>query len=137
MNRSDLQNLTKLRLKEARNLIKNKMYSGAYYLSGYAIECAIKSCIAKKINQYDFPNKFLAIDSYTHDYIKLLKAADLSNPLSNEVRVNSNFSVKWSVVKDWNASSRYELHNSKKARDMYNSIVNKKYGVLKWIMQYW
>ncbi len=48
MNRSDFQRLTRLRLDEAKVLLANERYQGAYYLIGYAVECALKACIAKQ-----------------------------------------------------------------------------------------
>jgi HEPN domain-containing protein len=47
VNRNGLQDLSKVRLKEATALLNLRMYDGAYYLAGYAVECALKACIAK------------------------------------------------------------------------------------------
>lgn len=57
MNRADLQALSRLRIKEARLLLKHRQFEGAYYLTGYAIECALKAAIAKRTAKYDFPDK--------------------------------------------------------------------------------
>lgn len=59
MNRADLQVLARLRLAEAKVLFDNRRYEGAYYLLGYAIECALKAYIAKQTKRYDFPEKNL------------------------------------------------------------------------------
>jgi hypothetical protein len=56
MNRADLQALADLRVKEATILLDANCFEGAYYLLGYAIECALKACIAKQIKQHDFPD---------------------------------------------------------------------------------
>jgi HEPN domain-containing protein len=48
MNRSDFHRLTEIRIKEAKVLLDRKCYEGAYYLAGYAVECALKACIAKE-----------------------------------------------------------------------------------------
>lgn len=55
MNRSDFQTLAETRLQEAKSLLDNGHYSGAYYLCGYAIEYALKACIAKQTKAEDFP----------------------------------------------------------------------------------
>ncbi len=81
MNRQDFQNLELIRLQEAKVLFQNGHYSGAYYLSGYVVECALKACIAKYTKEFDFPDKQLAIDSHTHDLIKLVKNAKLDKEL--------------------------------------------------------
>ena len=72
MNRKNLQTLTELRLKEAKVLLDQGFQDGAYYLLGYAVECALKSCIAKQFREYDFPDKKLVLDSHTHELSKLL-----------------------------------------------------------------
>jgi HEPN domain-containing protein len=137
MNRDDFQKLTKLRLKEARTLISNKNFDGAYYLSGYAVEFAIKSCIAKKTNRYDYPDLETVKKSHQHNLLNLIQVAGLLRALNAEINSNANFSTKWNVVKDWRETSRYEIHDKQKAKDIYNSIVNRKNGVLRWIKQYW
>lgn len=59
MNKTDLEQLADLRLAEAAALLgaTPPMPDGAYYLAGYAIECALKACIAKLTAQHDFPDK--------------------------------------------------------------------------------
>ena len=57
MNCKDLKELTRIRRKEARLLLRNRNYEGAYYLSGYIVECGLKVCIAKQTKKCDFPDK--------------------------------------------------------------------------------
>ena len=57
MTRNDFQRLALLRVKESRALLQRGFYKGAYYLSGYAVECALKACIAKKTQRHEFPDK--------------------------------------------------------------------------------
>ena len=47
MNRADLQKLAEERLADAELLLANGRFGGAYYLSGYVVECALKACIAQ------------------------------------------------------------------------------------------
>ena len=77
MNRTDLQQLARLRLREARVLLDNRHYEGAYYLLGYAIECAFKACIARQTRRFDFPDRKFVHDIYTHDLNKLLNVSGL------------------------------------------------------------
>ena len=65
MNRSVLQRLSQLRIDEAKALLAGGFPAGAYYLAGYAIECAFKACVAKRVQQYDFPDKAKVLQSYT------------------------------------------------------------------------
>jgi len=85
MNRTDLQRLTRLRLREARVLFDNRRYDGAYYLLGYAVECALKAYIAKQTKRYDFPDKKFVNDIYTHDLNKLLSVSGLESDYRKEI----------------------------------------------------
>ena len=49
MNRTDLQQPALTRLAEAKALLAAGFPAGAYYLAGYAVECALKACIAKDV----------------------------------------------------------------------------------------
>jgi HEPN domain-containing protein len=57
INRKGLQDLSKLRLNEAEALLRSNHPDGAYYLAGYAVECALKACISKRTQRYDFPDR--------------------------------------------------------------------------------
>jgi HEPN domain-containing protein len=56
MNRNDLRRLARIRLKEARALLEAKCLDGAYYLCGYAVECALKAGIAEVTRRSEFPD---------------------------------------------------------------------------------
>ena len=63
MNRFDFQRLAKIRIKEAGVLLEKRCYEGAYYLVGYAVECALKACIAKQTQRFEFPEKSRVLES--------------------------------------------------------------------------
>src|SRR2546429_1654600 len=90
MNRADLQRLSRLREQEAQVLLANGYFAGAYYLLGYAVECALKACIAKQIRRYDFLDRRLVNDSYTHDLEKLLNISGMKNTMQSEIQTNPN-----------------------------------------------
>lgn len=136
MNRRDLKNLALTRLKEVELLLKNRQYSGAYYLSGYVIECALKACIAKQTQEFDSPDKKTVMDSYTHDLEKLVKVAKLDKELKSILN-DPNFSLRWSMVKDWSEESRYQKHNRQKAIDIYLAITDPTHGVLQGLQQHY
>jgi HEPN domain-containing protein len=137
MNRNDLKDLAKIRVTEAKTLLNNWNYDGAYYLSGYVIECGLKACIAKQTKKYDFPNKRTVDESHTHDLTKLVKIAGLELALDTEIRSNVRFARNWAVVKDWSESSRYEKHTAQEAKDIYSAIMNRNNGVLRWVKHNW
>jgi HEPN domain-containing protein len=57
MNRADFQQLAELRLQDAEALLQAGRYEAAYYLAGYAIECALKACIAKRTEAESSPHE--------------------------------------------------------------------------------
>src|SRR5262249_955863 len=107
------------------------------YLAGYAIECAIKACIAKQTKRHDFPDKEIANKCYVHKLEPLIVLAGKSVELDIESKIDPAFAVHWTVVKNWSEQSRYELHAEKKARDMVLAVSDKKHGVLRWLKQHW
>lgn len=136
MKRSDLQKLALIRLKEAKVLLDNRQYSGAYYLSGYIVECALKACIAKQTGKFDFPDKKKVLDSYTHELEKLVNVAKLKDELKS-LKANPDFSPLWECVKEWSEESRYKKHNRQEATDIYLAIADPNHGVLQWLQQHW
>jgi hypothetical protein len=75
--RSTFQQLAELRLTEARLLLDNGLPSGAYYLAGYAIECALKARIAAEFRANEIPDKARVNSIYTHNLGILLGLAGL------------------------------------------------------------
>jgi HEPN domain-containing protein len=137
VNRNDLRSLVDVRIKEARTLLNKRFYDGAYYLTGYAVECGLKSCIAKRTRRYDFPNKRIVNDSYTHDLSQLIRVSDLQPALESEMQRDRAFEVNWAIVKDWNEGSRYEKHDRASAKNLFGAVTDNKHGVLKWLKHHW
>ena len=138
MNRQDLQRLSRIRSREARVLLDEGGFAGSYYLMGYSIECAVKAAIARQTKRYDFPNKRLANDSFTHDLKSLLQIAGLWQTLDTAMKSSPALGLNWAVVKDWNESSRYILTVSEsQARDLYSACTARTYGLLAWLKKYW
>lgn len=138
MNKTDLEKLVNIRIIEADVLLSSGKYPGAYYLVGYALECALKVCIAKRVKEYDFPDKDLAYASYSHKPLELIEAAGLKQKLLKKEKEDEDFSVNWAVAKDWKETSRYECNiEETSARDLYDAITDKNSGVLSWLKMYW
>lgn len=138
MNKSDLEKLVDIRVSEAKSLLVSGKYHGAYYLIGYAIECALKACIAKQVNQHDFPNKQLAMQSHTHKLTDLLGVAGLKQKLAEKESNDIDFRFNWAVAKDWSEESRYECNIEKtEANDLFNSATDTQSGILTWLRTYW
>jgi hypothetical protein len=138
MNRDDFQRLAQIRLDEAKKLLDSGMYNGAYYLCGYVVECALKACIAKKTNQYDFPPDRATTDLiYSHKFNSLFGAAGLKVQFNKDILTDKELGLNWNSVSPWTESSRYEIWSEQKARALYDAITDPSHGVLQWIAKYW
>jgi HEPN domain-containing protein len=137
MNRRDLQNLARVRLAEAKTLLGAAQYDGAYYLAGYAVECALKACFARAVERHSFPDLERVRKSYTHKITELVKLARLEPERVSIEAANPAFALNWSIVKDWNEISRYALHPEDEARSLYAAITNRPDGILTWIRRHW
>lgn len=136
-NRQIFRKLATIRLNEAKILLDNHKYSGAYYLCGYALECGLKACISKKIKRSQFPDLKFVSKSWVHDLNQLVNQAALSNDRENKMKSDKQFKINWGIVKDWDESSRYETINKREATDFYNAVADPSSGVLQWIKLNW
>jgi hypothetical protein len=138
MNRDDFRELSRLRLREAKVLLDNQCYEGAYYLMGYAVECALKACIAKHIRRYDFPEKKIVKDVFTHNLETLVRLAGLETQLKNQTSLNPLFADSWETMKDWSEESRYKpFIAAQDAAALYTAATHRRNGVLTWLKKYW
>ncbi len=116
-------------------MLENGYPSGAYYLAGYAAECAIKACIAKQTQRHDFPDKGRAIASYDHDIGKLLKTAGLDQA-ARDVR-QPDLAIHWKLVREWSVNSRYRVTTEAQAAALIRALEHRRYGVLRWLKLHW
>ena len=137
MNRKDLQSLSAVRLKEARALFKLGLPNGAYYLAGYAVECALKACVARKTLRHDFPDRGRVNDSYTHSLKKLVDVADLTKARQAHERADNAFLLNWQIAADWSEESRYRLFSLQQAEKLLVAVSDRNHGVIAWIRRYW
>jgi hypothetical protein len=138
VNRSDFQELAELHLQHAKALLDAQLYSGAYYMCGYVVECGLKACICKKTNQFDFfPKPDVVRSAYTHKPATLIRAAGINEDIENERRKDKELDVNWALVEQWSEDSRYESHEEHEALDLYNAVADQDHGVLACIKRYW
>lgn len=138
MKRDDFKMLSKLRRSEAKVLLDAGKYPGAYYLMGYSVECALKACIAKLVERYDFPQRDTR-DIYCHDLQKLLRSANLEAAYRAAVLHMPALAVNWATVKDWSEEQRYRVQPITKVetKDYYRACTARNNGVLTWIAKQW
>ena len=137
MKRQDFRELANLRLKEAQVLLRAGCWAGAYYLSGYAVECALKACIAKGTERYEFPDRKRVNSSHTHDLVELVRVADLNKPLHEATDYYEQFALNWAFVAKWSVEARYEQHSQAEAEQFLKAVRDRKYGVLPWLKKHW
>lgn len=139
MNRADFQALARHRLREARALRDRGLWSGCYYLSGIAVECAIKARIARATQRYDFPPNRKQVEKiYSHDLTELMKVAGLWTGLEHDMKSSPALDRNWTVVKDWHVDSRYNrLVTAQEALDLYGAVTQRNTGVLAWLRSRW
>ncbi len=139
MDRNDLKTLADARVADAQALIAAGRWPAAYYLLGYAVECALKAVAAKRFREHEVPDKQVVIDFYTHDLkTKLLGVAELGRPLETRLTADPSFQISWKQVCDWNEAKRYEPNIAEKsARDMLVAVTDPASGVLPWLKTQW
>lgn len=137
MNRINFQELAEIRIAEAEALLNQGKYDGAYYLAGYAVECALKACIARQTNQHDFPPKPESVRKYySHKLDELLDTAGLKPMRIAEALANANFNANWLSAIEWSEQSRYDRMSQAEAEDLIAAITDANHGVLPWIKRY-
>jgi HEPN domain-containing protein len=137
VNRKELQILSRTRLAEARTLLRAGYPDGAYYLAGYAIECALKACIAKATRRHEFPDKKAVDASHTHNLRDLVRVANLALTRLEAAKKNPAFQNHWDLVQGWSEHSRYRRNDAATAKALLKAIEDRKQGVFVWIRRHW
>lgn len=138
MDRTDLQRLAESRVADAEALLLAQRWAAAYYLLGYAVECALKACAARQFHESEVPDKTVVNDFYTHRLDRLLGISGVKGGLEGKAGAEPAFQVNWNTVRDWNESSRYDHSTSEaKARDMLFAVTDPNSGVLSWLRTQW
>lgn len=123
-------------MEDAAALLEAGRYGCSYYISGYAVECALKACIASRMREGEFPPRDAA-KYYVHDLTKLLEIAGLSAAHQAQASSSPAFRENWLVVKDWTEESRYERRHPKAAGGLLAAICDPEHGVMQWLKSIW
>ncbi len=141
MDQAKLQQLAQERLLDAQALLNAQRWSAAYYLAGYAVECALKSCVLRHLETgVIFRDRIYLrdlADCWTHDLARLVKLAGLDADFGSARGANAVLEAYWAVTKDWKETSRYEEKTEPDARSLFQAITNDPDGVLRWIQTRW
>jgi hypothetical protein len=137
VNRIEWQQLAEERERDAQALILASQWSGAYYLAGYAVECALKACIAKLTNLHDYPDKERVLKAYSHKINVLVDVADIETQRVFDMTANPVLGGNWLTVKDWDEQARSRLWTERQARKLLDAVSDTANGVLPWIKGHW
>jgi len=96
------------RLEDARALLKAGRWSGAAYMSGYAVELGLKWKMCQALNWKEYPeagleNKLVAALK-THDLIELSVLAGVSAGIKDSESVFPH----WNIISKWGSEQRYQ-----------------------------
>jgi hypothetical protein len=135
--RKELQELAALRLKEARLLLQANRPEGAYYLAGYAAECALKACIARRIERFEFPDLNKARESWKHDLSALSKTAGLEEELAAALKRDPELNLNWRIVTKWEPEIRYQKWSQDEAGALISALEDRDHGIFRWLKRRW
>jgi hypothetical protein len=139
LNHADLQKLTEERLLDADALMAASRWSFAHYAAGYAVECALKACLLKRmvLTGWVFDEKTKKEECRTHDLDALMTIAGMRGDLNQRLKESTEFRTNWQVVKQWTVTGRYDVKTESEARELIDAITDEPNGVMTWIRNYW
>ncbi len=104
---TDLRRIAQARLGDAEALLTAGRYDGAAYMTGYAVELALKARICETLKWSRFPSTAREFSEYqslrTHDLRVLLHFT------GREDVITEGYAAEWSAVVEWNPSVRYQV----------------------------
>lgn len=135
--RKQLQQLARLRLKEAQALHDAALYDGSAYLAGYAVELALKARICRLLGLKNYPLE-LGQAFKIHNLEQLKALAGLTTQIHPSK--NKDLFDNWSKATEWDPEQRYEApgkYDAVTAKEILDSIRARPNGVLTWLSRRW
>jgi HEPN domain-containing protein len=137
LTKNDLERLAQVRLDDALFLLQAGRSSSAYYLAGYAVELALKACIAKLMQPNVIPDKGFINAIYTHKLDSLLSTAGLRPQFDVDAKADKEFAAYWAIANNWNEESRYEFWDPISAATLLQAVNESDHGVFRWVKKHW
>jgi hypothetical protein len=134
MMRRDFQTLSAVRIREAKALAQVRLYDGAYYLGGLAVESPLKSSIARMTQRHEFPDLRRVQRAYTHNLEDLLRLAGLEPHLN---AAEPAVRRAWATAKAWTVETRYHVGRPETEVLDFLEAVAGRHGVQRWLKQFW
>jgi hypothetical protein len=144
MIRHNFQQISLIRLDDAKALLDKNQFDGCCYLAGYSIELALKAATCRLMERDDFFTlaKAETVRAFKiHNLRELIILAGLWQKFEDlsvtEPLIDSNWAVILNNIK-WSEQIRYEMgFTQKQATSMVEAIDHPTNGILKWIKNYW
>jgi hypothetical protein len=142
VNQADLKRMAEERILDAKALLDAGRWEFAYYVAGYVVECALKSCVLARMvhTGWVFREKVKVDDCLSHEFLKIIHIAGLTDELNARLKTSAvagdAFVTNWDSANQWRVNSRYEARTEIEARALYNAIADEPHGVLRWIRNY-
>ena len=129
---AEFQRLTDTRLAEAKLLLRGGHWDGAYYLAGYAVECAFKVILTTQLTSLGgVPDRGDVSSFYQHNLAELRNLAGLESAMTSDPSLKQS----WIVITQWSERTRYEFDKTQQqAEDLLTAIEK---VVLPWIKIHW
>jgi hypothetical protein len=140
VNQALLRKMATERIQDAQVLLAGGRWPFAYYVAGYAVGCALKSCFLARMVQtgWPFQEGVKIIDCRTHDFNQLVDLAGLRDDLNAAHKASTPFAPNWAKVVRWTETSRYDDTTTEThAREFISAIVQDPDGVLPWLSRFW
>ena len=116
----------------------NRQWTGAYYLTGLAVECALKACLARAVREHDYPDRKFVNGMYQHNLQNLIGLdAALLDDLKINMTLDPNLEANWKTVRDWDDEKRYDIVEEQEANALFKATVDPASGVMTWIRGKW
>lgn len=136
--RTQLKELSKLRLQEAQHLLGVGLYDGACYLGGYAVELALKARICKLLKVAEYPERLTNFK--IHKLEDLVYLAGLKEEWETKKNSSIQFLANSNAVFAWSETWRYlpkGTRSQANAQDFIEAITDTTDGVFTWIKNKW
>ena len=131
--RATFRQLAEQRLAEAELLLANGFWSGAYYLAGYALECALKARIASSFRENEIPELRRVQRIYSHDLSALLDISGLEDELEAAIKADVELRKYWTIATEWSEQARYQIWTQELASAMLEAVSGEQ-GLVRWLL---
>lgn len=130
------QQLAEMHAEDARMLLGAHRHTNAVHLAGVALECSLKALICDHFLDGVLPDRKIVDRAHSHQLDDLMGLSGIKGPLQVRLGQDADFEVRWSLVRAWSISTRYETISRPEATEFVSAAVGEE-GMLAWIKTFW